>query len=446
MDSQMNDTLQSITKDLKQSPHSAFFKLKKQIKQISSERGIQASYNFLLQAEVMLSLRKPTLAIYDHAFHFIGGAQKYGLSLISVLQDQFEITILSNKKVNYQDFSKWYNIDLSKCRIKVIKLPFYEEKNVEHIDPASISKETGNPFHLISQESGNYDIFINNSMNEMVYPLANISLLICHFPERRPKTFFYADDYTFVISNSQYTAEWIQKKWKFTPHQHIYPPIDMDVTEKETEKKKIVLSVARFEPEGTKRQQEMIEAFLRLKQVYPEVMKEWKFVLAGGSNPDNPYLSKLRRILDQDPDGGIELKINAPIQEIKSLYNESMIFWHLCGLTHDDPAEIEHFGMTIAEAMQNRMVPIVYDGGGPKEIVDHGKNGFRVKSKAEWMDHSIRLFTDEKLVRRFGDNAQRKSRVFSKEIFENKVQTLFGKILKMYKTLEDIDFETDQNA
>jgi glycosyltransferase involved in cell wall biosynthesis len=437
MGPQMNDTLQSMVKYLKQSPHSALLELKEQIKKISSEQGIQAAYNCLLQAEVMLSIRKPTIAIYDHAFHFIGGAQKYGLSLISVLQNQFDISIIANKEVNQQDFLKWYNLDLSKCRIKVIKLPFFEEKKVEHLDPASISKDTGNPFHLISKESGNYDIFINNSMNEMVYPLSNISLLICHFPERRPKNFFYADYYTSVISNSRYTAEWIQKKWKFSPHQHIYPPVDMDVTEKNTVKKKIILSVARFEAEGTKRQQEMIEAFLRLKQAFPKITKEWKFVLAGGSSPDNPYLSKLRKILDQNPNCGIELKINASIQEIKSLYKESMLFWHLCGLTHDDPAEIEHFGMTIVEAMQNRLVPIVYDGGGPREIVDHGENGFRVRSKAECIDYSIRLFTDEKLIRRLGENAQKKSRAFSKEVFENKVRSLFSEIQNMYKHLEE---------
>jgi len=434
---QMSNTLQSMVKDLKQSPHSALLKLKKHIKKISSERGIQAAYNFLLQAEVMLSIRKPTMAIYDHAFHFIGGAQKYGLSLISVLQNQFDISIIANKEVSQQDFLEWYNLDLSKCRIKVIKLPFYKDKKVEHLDPACILKETGNPFHLISKESGNYDIFVNNSMNEMVYPLSNISILICHFPERRPKTFFYADYYTSVIYNSRYTAEWIKKKWKFSPHKHIYPPVDMDVTEKDTVKKKIILSVARFETEGTKRQKEMIKAFLKLKQAYPKITEEWKFILAGGSNPNNPYLSELRRILDQNPNCGIELKINASIQEIKSLYKESMLFWHLCGLTHDDPAEIEHFGMTLVEAMQNRLVPIVYDGGGPREIVDHGKNGFRVISKAECMDYSIRLFTDDKLIRRLAENAQKKSRAFSKKIFENKVRSLFNEILKTYKHLEE---------
>jgi glycosyltransferase involved in cell wall biosynthesis len=434
---QKSETLKNMVKNLKQSPHPALLELKRKIKEISSERGIQAAYNYLLQAEVMLGIRKPSMAIYDHAFHFIGGAQKYGLSLISFLQNQFDITIIAHKDVTQQDFLKWYNLDLSRCRIKCIRLPFYEGKRVDHLDPACISKKTGNPFHLISKESGNYDIFINNSMNEMVYPLSNVSIIICHFPERRPKTFFYADYYTHVVYNSRYTAEWIQKKWKFPPHQHIYPPVDMEDTNKNATKKKIILSVARFEVEGTKRQQEMIEAFLKLKQAYPKITKDWRFILVGGSNPNNPYLLNLRKILDQNPDHSIELKINATAQEIKSLYKESMLFWHLCGLTHDDPAEVEHFGMTIVEAMQNRMIPIVFDGGGPREIVDHGRNGFRVTSRAELIEYSIRLIKDEELRGKLGENAQKKSQIFSKKIFEKKVRSFFGDILKIYNPLEE---------
>ena len=434
---QKSETLQSTVKNLKQSPHAALSELKRKIKEIFSEQGIQAAYNYISQVEVMLGIRKPRMAIYDHAFHFIGGAQKYGLSLISFLQNQFDISIIANKEVTQQDFLKWYDLDLSRCRIKCIKIPFYEEKKVDHLDPACISKKTGNPFHLISQESGNYDIFINNSMNEMVYPLSNISIIICHFPERRPKSFFYADYYTYVVYNSQYTAEWIRKKWKFSPHRHIYPPADMEDTNKNAAKKKIILSVARFEVGGIKRQHEMIEAFLKLKQAYPKITKDWRFILAGGSNPNNPYLSSLRRILDQNPNQGIELKINATIQEIKSLYEESMLFWHLCGLTHDDPAEVEHFGMTIVEAMQNRMIPIVFDGGGPREIVAHGKNGFRVKSKAELIEYSTRLITDEELMQRLGENALKKSQIFSKGIFEKKVRSFFDDILKIYNPLEE---------
>jgi glycosyltransferase involved in cell wall biosynthesis len=411
--------------------------ISRELNDISAAQGIQEAYNYLLRAEVMCGLRKPSLGVYDQAFHFIGGAQKYGLTLISALQEQFDVTIIANHEVSQKDFLSWYNLDLSKCRIKTIKLPYFEQRGVLHLDPAVIPKGTGNPFHLISQESGNYDIFLNNSMNEMVYPLANISVLICHFPERRPKTYFYADRYTYVISNSRYTAEWIKKIWKLPPAGHIYPPVDMDPGEGELPKKKHILSVARFEVEGTKRQQEMIEAFLMLNQAWPEIGSGWKFILVGGSNPGNPYLARLEQLIRNNPRQNIDLKVNIPVQELKRLYREAALFWHVCGLKHEDPSEIEHFGMTTVEAMQNKMVPLVYDGGGLKEIVDHGVNGFRVRSTAELLQYSIRLFRDKSLVQSLSESAQKKAQAFTRAKFEERVKSFFADVLKNYSTVAE---------
>ena len=431
IDEDENKVLDILT-NLNQSARPDISELSAEVERISSDLGLQAVYNLLMRAEVILGIRKPSLAIYDHSFHFIGGAQKYGLTLTSALQDLFDITILANKKVGYEDFESWYQLNLSKCDIKVIRLPYYEEKNIIHFDPAGISKEVENPFHLMSRESGNYDIFINNSMNEMVYPLSNISVLICHFPERRPKSYFYADQYNHVIYNSRYTAEWITKKWKFKPHFHIYPPVDMETPTSPTQKKKIILSVARYEVEGSKRQKEMIETFLKLNHIYPEIVKDWTFILAGGSNPDNRYLSQLKEIVGKIPEKNVELKVNISSQELKTLYQESTLFWHICGMAHDDPSEIEHFGMTIVEAMQNKMVPVVYDGGGPKEIVDHGINGFRAKTKAEFATYSIQLLKDKKLIQKLSESAFKKALTFSKKNFEERVETYFKDLLHTY--------------
>ncbi|UCE39829.1 MAG: glycosyltransferase family 4 protein [Candidatus Aminicenantes bacterium] len=424
-----------LLENLKVHPQSAFSEFLAEIKRISRSKGIQAAYNSLLQAEVYLNLRKPKLGIYDHAFHCIGGAQKYGLSMISALQNQFDITIISNKEVNHSHFMRWYNLDLSHCEIKIIKLPFYEQKSAHHLDPACISKDEENPFHLISKESGNYDIFVNNSMNEMVYPLSNISVLVCHFPERRPKTYFYADQYTHIIHNSLYTAEWIKKKWDLTPHEHIYPPVDMEPGIQKMQKKKTIISVARFEVEGTKRQHEMMETFLKLKHDHPKATEDWTFKLIGGSDAKNPYLQRLKKIAAQTSGKNIHLKVNIPLEELKSLYKESTLFWHLCGLSHSDPSEIEHFGMTAVEAMQNKVVPVVYDGGGLREIVDHGINGFRVKSQAELSYYSLELFQDEGLVQSMGENAQKKSQEFSRFKFEERIHAFFSRLLSSYGRL-----------
>jgi glycosyltransferase involved in cell wall biosynthesis len=400
--------------------------------ELSTSAGIQAAYNCVMRAQAVLGLRRPSLAIYDQAFHLIGGAQKYGLTLAAALADLFDITILTNKEVGLEDFRAWYNLDLTGCAVKVIRLPFYDGRAGFHIDPAFVSRDIENPFHAVSRESGGYDVFVNNSMNEMVCPLANVSVMICHFPERRPRSYFYADRYTYTICNSRYTARWVEEKWKYRPQLQVYPPVDMEAAEPAPTKKKIILSVARFEPEGTKRQLEMVRAYIRLAADWPEIVRAWTFVLAGGSSPDNCYLAELERLATGRPGRDIELRVNAPLAELRSLYQESTLFWHMCGLTHDDPSEIEHFGMTTVEAMQNGLVPLVYDGGGLPEIVDDGVNGFRVRTGGELLERTISLLRDPGLTRKLGAAAVGKAQMFTRDKFEGRIRDFFAGVLKAY--------------
>ncbi|MGB7297508.1 MAG: glycosyltransferase family 4 protein [Candidatus Aminicenantales bacterium] len=399
---------------------------------ISIDVGIQGGLNYLSRAEVVLGLRRPRLAVYDHAFHLIGGAQKYGLTLTAALRDRFDITLIANKEIHLEDFRDWYDLDLSGCAVKMIKIPYYEQRGVAFLDPALITRKDENPFHPVSRESGEYDFFINNSMNEMVFPISNVSVLVCHFPERRPRSYFYADRYDYVVYNSRYTATWIERMWKFKPHQHIYPPVGLEGEGRAVPKKKLILSVARFEPEGTKRQREMIEAFLKLSRLHPDMVKDWRFVLVGGSEPQNRYLDGLNRLVENNPRKNVELKVNIPAAELRALYQDASMFWHLCGLVHDHPSEVEHFGMTTVEAMENRAVPVVYDGGGLSEIVDHGVDGFRVRTTSQLLEYSIRLIRDPGLVGQLGEAAHAKAQDFSRAKFEERVKTFFGRLLEEY--------------
>jgi len=410
--------------------------LRQELGEIAAEHSIQAAYNALLRIEVALNIRKPTLAIYDHTGHIIGGGQKYGFTVAYTLQDIFDITLIVNKEISLQDILNWYHLDLSKCKIKVIKIPFYEQFDSQELDPGRISRRMENPFHIISKESGNYDFFINNSMNEMVYPLSNISTVICHFPERRPKSYFYADRYTHVIYNSKYTAHWIEKKWKFVPHKHIYPPVDMAPEEKEKpSKENIILSVARFEVSGSKKQLEMVRTFLKLNRQFPDIEKEWKLVIVGGCPDENEYLKKVKETIKKSGADNIELKLNISGDELKAIYKKSTIFWHLCGLDQTDPSLVEHFGMTIVEAMQNRLVPIVFEGGGQQEIVDHGSSGFRVQSSAQLMAFTMKVINEPGLRVELSRSAFEQSKAFTRDTFEKNVKAFFTEELQKYSSI-----------
>lgn len=402
--------------------------LREAISLLTSQYGVQGAINFLRHYEISEGMRKPSLAIYDHAFHFIGGAQKYGLTLVKALEDTFDITIIANRDITHKDFMDWYSLDLSKTEIKIIRLPYFDNRDTSHIDPHRIMKGTSNPFHTISRESGNYDIFINNGMLEMVYPLSLISVLVCHFPERRPQSYFYSDNYTYTIFNSKYTEQWIKKRWKYTPHKHIYPPVDMEVFRPGDKKEKIILSVARLEEGGTKKQKEMASAFITMKEKYPDITNGWKLIIAGGSTGENIYIRELEEIIGDKKDNSIELKINISDNELKELYKRSSVFWHLCGLGQNDPAKVEHFGMTIGEAMQNRIAPIVFDGGGQREIVEHGISGFRISSLSGLINYTINVMGNREFLEKLGKGAYEKSSLFKRERFVDEVRTFFYNI------------------
>lgn len=399
---------------------------------LKENAGVQTAYNLLLRIEAALEIRKPTLAIYDHTFHIIGGGEKYGFTVAYALQDIFDITIIANKKITHKDILDWYHLDLAKCKIKIIGIPFFDELDPVHLDPGRVTKRVENPFHIISKESGNYDFFINNGMNEMVYPLSNISAIICHFPERRPTGYFYADKYTYIIYNSKYTAGWVENKWKFSPHKHIYPPVDMEPAENKLKKENIIISVARFEIGGSKKQLEMIRTFRKIYKKVPFKLKGWKLVLIGGSHEGNPYLEKVRGLLQEPGTENIELKVNTSGGELKDLYKKAKIFWHLCGLDQSDPALVEHFGMTIVEAMQNKVAPIVFDGGGQREIVEQGKSGFRVTTTAELIKYTLQLIENPGLLEEIGNSAFSRSKRFNRERFDREVREFFNEVLQDY--------------
>ncbi len=403
------------------------------LEELGEKKGPQAAYNLLLHGEVVAGWRKPSLALYDHTLHLIGGGEKYGCTMAQALQDDFDITLISHQPISLDDLMKWYDIDLSRCRVKIMPLEFFAGKNQGQINPDLVSARIMNPFFTVSRESGNYDFFVNNSMLEMVYPLANISLFVCHFPERHKGPYFYAQHYRHFIYNSRYTAGWIERKWGIQPRHHIYPPVDMEPKDgQEAAKEHLILSVARFESGGSKQQAEMISAFARLRAKAPEAMRNWKLVLCGGSAFPNPYLDGLRAALEAQPGVPVELRINIPLAELKQWYARASIFWHFCGLGQSNPANVEHFGMSTVEAMQNGCLPIVFDGGGQREIVDDGVCGYRFARTGELLERTLAAVNDPKLRLRLGEAARRRGMDFSRSVFAGRVRGLFKELASEY--------------
>jgi glycosyltransferase involved in cell wall biosynthesis len=407
------------------------------IEALAERKGIQSALNVLSRIEVALGFRRPRLGLYDNALHFIGGAQKYGCTVAHALQDMFDITLIAHREVTLEQLQDWYGLDLSRCRIKVVSIPYFDQRGTGRgvFDAGLVDLRGDNPFHAVSWESGVYDVFFNNCMLEMVYPLAPVSVMMVHFPEREISRFFHVPHYDHVIYNSRYTAEWIRRRWRVDPHIHIYPPVDMasPLDSCLDEKEDVILSVARFEPGGNKQQLEMIKTFFHLVRHHHRDLQGWRLILAGGSIPDNPYLERIRNWLREPGLPPVELEVNLSADKLKRKYRSARLFWHFSGLGQRDPARIEHFGMTTVEAMQNACVPVVFNGGGQMEIVEDGMSGVLFESNQELERKFLALIKEPEKIRKLARGAHARGQNFTKDVFVSKVRQHFLDILREYR-------------
>lgn len=386
--------------------------------------------NCVNEVELYLRLKKPSVCIYDHALHFTGGGQKYGCTIAEGIQNEYLTTLVANKNIKLKMLEKWYDLKLNKCDLKIIKLPINKKDNF--INPTLAEYSTKNPFAKVEDEVLNHDIFINVNMVPHINPISLKSIFICHFPDGEKRNFFYADKYDQIITNSKYTTKWLDNKWNLKADKIIYPPADMEYKRK-IKKEDIILSVSRFEETGSKKQYEIMKMFAKLKKRYPKLMKNWKLILAGGCVENSKYIKKLKEYSDSRKIP-IQILTNLSNTELKKLYAKSKIFWHACGLNQNEkktPNLIEHFGMTTVEAMQNGCAPIVIDGGGQKEIIQHKKNGFRFKNERELKKYTLKLIKNEKTLKEIQKEAKESSKKYNKKTFMKK----FSKIMK--------DFEKD---
>ena len=95
-----------------------------------------------------------------------------------------------------------------------------------------------------------------------------------------------------------------------------------------------------------------------------------------------------------------------------------------------EPRLMEHFGMVAAEAMAAGAVPVVFDGGGLREIVDHGRTGFLWKTTDDLAAQTLTLLRDEGLQATLRTNALAESKRYSTEMFAARLNEAPAPVLR----------------
>ena len=266
-------------------------------------------------------------------------------------------------------------------------------------------------------------IFKNNYIPGLSFNIR--SVLIVDFPFKQNLSYFERIKLSrirHIICNSEYTATYIQKYWN-RKALVLYPPcMDFSATPVNV-KKKYILNVGRFVSSArSKRQDVLIEAFIQLYS--SGTLDDYTLILAGFVQ-NEAYLGELKAMCIGYP---IVFHENADTPLLRTLYNESTIYWHACGYEvniEQNPAHAEHYGIAVADAMAAGCVTIVHNSGGPAELVHAPDYGLVWETVDELADLTAGITADSLLIQRYATKAKSMSKKFSEEEFILKLERLF---------------------
>lgn len=221
-----------------------------------------------------------------------------------------------------------------------------------------------------------------------------------------------------IVCNSQFTKKFIDEEYN-TKSIVVYPPVDVD-SFKPLKKENVILSVSRFSQLlQAKHQDILVRVF---KNMVRGGLKGWKFILVGGSDVGGKEF--VRRLKLEARGYPIEIIENPDFNQLKQLYGKAKIFWSASGFGTDEekePEKVEHFGITVVEAMAAECVPVVVNKGGHKEIIKDETLGILWDTENQLISGTLMLITNEKSLETISDNAGNKSQDFSLKVFENEI-------------------------
>jgi len=223
-----------------------------------------------------------------------------------------------------------------------------------------------------------------------------------------------------VVCNSEFTKNFIDREYGVNS-KVVYPPVSVSQF-KPGRKQNLICYIGRFSKlTQQKRQDVLIEVFKK----FLKVNKNWKLVLAGGAEVGNgDFTQKLAKMARGYP---IEIVLSPSFSEVKEIMGSAKLFWSASGYGIDEnkePGKVEHFGITVVEAMAARVIPLVHNKGGHKETVVHGENGYLWDKKSELLRYSLALADNYKSMKAMSVVAHRESKKYSEDAFVNEFTKL----------------------
>ncbi len=340
------------------------------------------------------------IGIYDPYLDSLGGGERYVLTLAQFLSAKNKVEIFWDDLNIREAITKRLLIDTG--NINFVSNIFTRDKNL--LQKLILTR--------------NYDLifFLSDGSVPAIFSKKGILHFQVPFSHLDGKTIMNRlklSQFQKIVCNSNFTKKFIDQTYGVNS-MVIYPPVDTK-NFKPGNKKNIILSVGRFSKTlHNKRQEIMIDGF---KEIFSNA-KNWELLLVGGALAnDEVYVDELKKKSDNFP---IRIFPNLSFNKLQELYGQAKIYWHAAGFGENEevnPERMEHFGITTVEAMAAGCVPLVFNGGGQKEIIKSGENGILWESLKDLQDQTLSLISDERRWEEISLAAQNRSSDFSQEKF-----------------------------
>ncbi len=217
-----------------------------------------------------------------------------------------------------------------------------------------------------------------------------------------------------VVCNSNFTKSYIDHEYNVNS-KVVYPPVDISKF-KTKKKENIILYVGRFSKLMQRKGQDiLIQSAIEL---FRNGVRGWKLVIAGGAEiGSEDFIDSLNEMAKGYP---IEILESPSFSQLQDLYGHAKLFWSASGFGIDEksqPERVEHFGITPVEAMSAGCVPLLFNSGGHKEIIQTGENGYLWETIEGLVKASKYLIEDDNLWKVFSQKASNDVNRFSVSAF-----------------------------
>jgi glycosyltransferase involved in cell wall biosynthesis len=365
----------------------------------------------------------------------MGGGERYMLYLAATLSnfEGVKVTILNEfPEITKHKMEEFFSLDLSKIDIEIVRNSLHSLRQFVNssdifIPLSNFRKINAKPQKFVQALQIPYDLItplsisrriLRGNIKEGIKDILRLQLL--SYTKRCS---------LLTLTNSHFVHDTLLRNFGIQS-EVLYPPIQDFLIEGAT-KRKIILSVGRFFRGlyNDKRYDLLTETFRKVSKEIPD----WEYHLVGSASSDDNTKKLLYNLKRESAGFPIFFHVNDSYESLRRLYNVATVFWHGTGYGIDEtryPEKTEHFGMSVAEAMTAKCIPVVVNRGGLREIVHHGTNGFLWETTEELINYTINAVSFSPQERdSIARQARERSMAFSTASFEERVKEIFAPLL-----------------